>query len=214
MLQGLHDINAIPQATEFFNKTHRDDFEQRWGNLDNSQYLKRLFRFRTNPDGIFCVKTHFHQFADFEETIAAYHNNLVFIRIDRKDKLKQAISFFKGAITGRWSKSTEEEAERIPYSFDQILFHYKKILDDDQKWQDYFKKNTIAPYSLFYEELSDDYPSQIAAAGSFITGKSYDRDLVPPPSLKKQSDSISDYFYRRFMADMAKLKTMQKPLRR
>lgn len=204
-VNALKDAGIVPAAGEPFNDITFNRYIDQNGAISRSDYLELLFSQRTNEKGIFCVKTHFQHYIKFAEFIPL--KNVTFIRIDRKNKVRQAISLLKAFVSGSWRSTTQCAIilREEDYSFESILYYYKQIIDADAQWANYFRDNQIEPATFYYEDFSTGLKTNIAKAVLLITGETLDEDTIPDPTLKKQADDVSDYFYRRFMDDMAKL---------
>jgi hypothetical protein len=53
LVQGLVLSKAVPTTGELFNLVHMADFYHRWGQMNDAEYVTKLFGHRTNMQSIF-----------------------------------------------------------------------------------------------------------------------------------------------------------------
>lgn len=202
LTHGLIDAKAIGQASEFFNPLHMLDYSLRWGQLDHADYLSKLYRFRTTEKGVFCVKCHWHHFEPF----AKYFDlgKTFFIRIQRKNVLRQTVSLFKAQENKAWShiRVPAKELRNCDYDFEKLQKARNHVLNLKKSWSHFFDSNKIDTTDVFYDDLDGDYRSSVAKLASLILDRNVSPQEIPPSRLKIQRDEISEYYYTRFRKEL------------
>ncbi len=117
---------------------------------------------------------------------------LQFVQILRRDKLQQAISKARAMQTGLWKIQDGNEAHREP-EFDGELI--AKCLADVQKdeaiWTEFFTREKITPFPVWYEELCANYEMVIRSVLDFLKIKLPRGAEITPPRTIRQSDNVS-----------------------
>src|SRR5215472_12960916 len=84
--------------------------------------------------------------------------NLRYIWLTRRDKVRQAVSYYRAIKTGEWWKIAgvhrENPQPEPKFDFDYIRRLETLILQQEWKWQKYFEEFDIEPLVLIYEEFS------------------------------------------------------------
>ena len=202
--RALTDIKLSPVSTEFFNDVHRSDYKERWGDLSDSEYIRQLFRYRTNSKGIFAIKAHHFQFEKFESMMKNYTCDYIFI--ERKNKFLQAISFFRGSKTGAWASFEKHLDILSDDSYDYFAIHHclVDILNQNKKWMNFFQKNNIKPIHIIYEDFEENYDDTLISLVKTLDEEKLDRSSIPAPKMEKQRDNLTDKFYNQFILDTNK----------
>ena len=120
---GLDDLPGAAVPMEYFNQPLRDRLAPRWGcgsGLDG--YVDALHRHRTNAQGLFGAKLHWHHLiALYREALGDDHDHdspydvdagflepifpaCRFVWILRRDVAAQAVSLFHATATGAWAE--------------------------------------------------------------------------------------------------------------
>lgn len=76
------------------------------------------------------------------------------IKLERQDKVAQAVSLFVAQHIGVWVNGDIGRVEHnLQYDFEEIYRVLGEILREEFAWTNFFKKNNIAPVSIVYEDL-------------------------------------------------------------
>lgn len=121
--------------------------------------LQTIRRLRTGPSGLFGLKIHWHHFRRH----ASHSNNPIvealqpskWIRVVRRDRVRQAVSWARALQTGRWSSNTPGW---LPPLFLPRLIHAceKTIRAHERAWDAWFLRAGIVPEIVEYESLTTD----------------------------------------------------------
>lgn len=189
---------------EYLNRIFVECWFEAWGNMAIPDYLGRLMEINTSPNGVFGLKAHYHQLhatvlsrgLELEDLLP----NLSYIRIDRGDTIRQAISFSRALQTNSWS-SGETQLRQPIYSSAQIYARLKEIVEDELNWDSYFRERNISPLTISYEELEGSFPVTMRRVLDDL-GLGEAADRIVAPSMKKQRDNITEDWYRRIIDDI------------
>lgn len=128
----------------------------------------------------------------------------LFIHLTRHNKLQQAISLVKATQTGLWHRApdgTELERQSAPqepvYDASAIATQLSEFTDMDQQWNSWFAKESLAPFRLSYEQLSEN-PTDILA--DVVERLGLDREICNEISLpvSKLADATNKSWEKRF----------------
>jgi trehalose 2-sulfotransferase len=197
-------------AEDYFADEYVLDYLERW-DLPASDpdilidvYLQKLMTVRTSPNGVFGVKMqggHLRALeTDLHELLASPH----YIWIQRRDRLRQAISYVLAKRTGAWILDGTylpiRKALPAPsYSYDEIRDHVRLLDNDVMAWEDYFTRHGVAPHVVVYEDLLENYEENIASClktlGIHAPGK------VPAPGIRRQAGDITERWVEMYRHD-------------
>ncbi len=93
----------------------------------------------------------------------------LFVRLTRRDKVAQAISFIRARQTGLWHVNADgSERERTDpdmsavFDRDEINRTYQKLLFQEEGWTNFFSQHGIKPITVEYERLAADPQAVLA----------------------------------------------------
>jgi len=124
--------------------------------------------------------------------------NAKWVHITRRNKFKQAVSFWRAKQSGRWHVFKDEEEPELEFDFDAIRKCYVELSMHDAMWEDFFEVSGIEPYSVVYEDFMAAQEEQASDLITYLSG-------ARPESVnlnvgqRKQSDGLSEVFVARFM---------------
>jgi LPS sulfotransferase NodH len=127
-----------------------------------------------------------------------------FVRLIRRDKVKQAVSYAKAMQTGIWNErvGTAEDYKQyvIPPRYNQshIEALFDNLLAFDLSWKKFLNKNNKECLEIWYEDLAKDYVNTMTKVCDFL-GVQNIEELQPP--LKRQSDALSQKWAERFQQE-------------
>jgi len=123
---------------------------------------------------------------------------LQLIRIQRRDKLRQAISKARAYQSGRWKLRENDEPAGEPH-FDSGLIDrcLLELRREEEAWSRFFRRNEVEVFNLEYEELAADYEGTLAGVLRFLKIRVPGR-MLHAPSTIRQADSISAEWEARY----------------
>ena len=131
---------------------------------DLSQYFRKLRRKCATPNGVFGMKTIYHDFQPLIEAgiVSALLGAPNFIYLTRKDVVLQAISSYLARMRGLWHSSDRllkmnenvnfDEME-VPFDREEILKLVDRFMNDRLRWERFFSLYNIEPLRIEYEDL-------------------------------------------------------------
>lgn len=214
---------------EYLHCGFRPSFENRWGSSELDTYVANLHRHRTDPCGTFAIKLFWRDVADiaserdpaFEalraiapgEAPAALHRqarkvleallpNPVWVRLERRDTVRQAVSLERARQTNVWRDVARRDLSEIPeprYDFDALAEQLHWIHRSRDRWHAFFDANAIVPHSICYEALVTNFGEEFEKLCALfgLTGAA-----CPPSRTRRQADALSEDWVRRLLHDL------------
>jgi len=127
---------------------------------------------------------------------------LRFVRIERRHKLRQALSTARALQTGVWKVQNGATGIQEP-QFDAELIEQSLREAERQEniWVDFFQRLDIEPFRVQYEQLCWDYEATIRGVLDFLKISLPRGARVGPPVTIRQADEISRLWEERFLAE-------------
>ena len=221
LTDGLHATQHAGRPKQFFLHT----FEARYGakhgldpEINYAAYVSGIVNKEVSSNGVFGFKLMSWYLERFLGRLRATKEfgmattpdvqllqnafpHLRFIRIVRRNKLRQAISKARAAQTGVW-KITAGKTNGRDAQFNRELI-VQCLRDGEHQeaiWNRFFERAAVDAYAVHYEELCEDYEVTLRRVLDFL------RIPVPPhvtigsPRTIRQADAVSDDWERRFQA--------------
>lgn len=137
------------------------------------------------------------------EMLMALFPNASFIRLYRRCKVKQAISWIKAARAQQFTYQ-KEKVDVGPYSEMEIKKFILELSIMESRWAEFFDKNSIIPYFVSYESLCENKVT--AAAGildflriEFKSISALEEIICETKFPIQQYNSTNEDWYQRFM---------------
>ena len=195
--------------------------DERFGKLDTifrnpdedfQNQLEQIFSSAT--DGLFVTKIMWphrnalaqHMGFDRAESIelAAMFPRARWINIMRRDKVGQAISFWKAKATNQWDQvKTDQPAPDPAYDFDRIRACYVELAAHDMLWQDFHNHASTDVRHIIYEDFLERVETDLPPLLDWLEGHRLDTGPIKTAShLQKQRNAHSDKMRAQFMEDL------------
>ena len=219
LCDALGRTGLAGKPDEFFSPKVEKKYAKKWKTTTYSDYINKLIEESTSENGVFGAKmmwTHVGYFQKKFSEIPKYANletqdlmdaifpNLHYIWARRRDKVRQAVSFWKAQETGRFI-SYQERSPKVPkFNFKKINYLVHELKKMEQYWENYFKANGISPFIVIYEDdLEYEYKKVVKEVLAYLSIIMPD-DLVFKTKFKKQSDRLSETFVRLYHEELKK----------
>lgn len=169
------------------------------------ELIDRVLSKSSTDNGYFCVKifpahVHFIQikfgFDLIKYFIDHYDTNL--IRLIRRDRFRQAISYARGVQTKQWTRNNPAKAE-ASYDYDLICRCYFLLSRSDAYWNAYFGLRQLELECFVYEDLLDDPRKFVDCIANHCGGRV---SSLPKSKHSIQRDALTEEWLARFVEDV------------
>jgi LPS sulfotransferase NodH len=220
LCEGLRNTGVAGWPTEYFSSGFQEYWSPRWGTPAFDDYMRRAVEAGTTPNGVCGVKAHAPQFdyfarqasgrmplphADRPELLQKWLPNLRYVRLRRRDKFRQAVSYVKAIQSNIWW-----DADRAPAPYDAprpdaVRFDYRlieasmeRLAEEDDRWTRYFAGTGIVPLTLDYEDLCADPDSAVRTVLEFLEIELSTGYHPPALTFRQQADEQTERWVTRF----------------
>jgi LPS sulfotransferase NodH len=202
-------VAGVPM--EYFNKLYMEPIVQPDlpPQAELGRYLAHLEQRRTTANGIFGIKAHLVQLqrvvgpmqeSNFQNFLRGFDR---LIYIERRNRLKQAVSLYRARATGLWSSKHEQY---LPDARRELAFRphlmaalLHDVILEHHNWQSIFKALGLSYLHVAYEDVAANPQAEIPKILEYIGASSAQAHPVMP-SLKKQYDNVNAGLEAKFMA--------------
>lgn len=186
-----------------------------------TEYLHKVIEQGTTPNGVFGAKVMWGYFDDFicnlrqiprfrdlpiSDLLSTAFPNLHYIKVLRRNKVRQAISLWKAIQTWSWkAEETVPSPHGSTYSQRKLAFHFeavdhlvRQIEAHDAAWQQYFDVIGVQPLTIVYEELATAYEATSFKILAHLDIPIPEGLEVQERRMKKQADSLSEEWVQQY----------------
>ena len=232
LCRALTDTGRAGRPEEYFLCGPPDAFPPGWrfwehgifaaghDGLTRAQYLDLVYELGTTPNGVFgaklmwnnvsCLLEHLAELPQFRglDRASAFRTllpDLRVIRLLRRDRRRQAVSWARAAQDGVWvvSETEPRRPSGAPvYDADLIGGLEGLLLEGERGWPELCDELEVVPLTVHYEDLVDPagYEATVRAVLAHLGLD--DPDLaVPPPRTRRQADPLNEQWARRYEAE-------------
>ena len=186
---GLTATRIAGRPQEYFDQSFEGYWRERLGIRPEDEYLLKLLNQGTTANGVCGAKVLWYQLKNLvshlgstDLSIAGMHAavteafpNLQYIWLVRRDKVAQAVSYYKAVESDVWwvTSDVQKKPKSIPkFDVEQIERHRRLIFDYERGWQEYFRVGGITPYVVVYEDLVPNFANGPRCSGVFTSSNS------------------------------------------
>jgi len=219
LCQLLRATGVAGRPEEYFWRDNEPLYRAQWHVTTYHDYLTRALEEGTTPNGIFGAKVgagvylaHFGrqlrtlpQFANptlsQDAILSALFPDLKYIWLTRRNKVRQAVSWWKAVQSNVWVQPTTEAPRPTPpltYHFVAIDQLVNESVMREAAWAEYFAAWQITPLTIVYEDFIEDYAGTVAQILQYLeVSDPYVLDKVAI-TLAKQADSLSEAWVQQY----------------
>lgn len=183
-------------------------------------YLSWVFAAGTTSNGVFGAKLmwgHVDHFVSYlrdlpehagkpvPKMFAEVFPSLRYVRVLRRDKVRQAVSLWKALQTATWRIERSRPGGDKPrpsqegeFSFDAIDHLRRQISVHEVAWTQYFDENGIEPLTIVYEDLIEAYEEALDRTLGYLEVPPQARS-APALEMHRQADSTSEEWVGRYL---------------
>jgi LPS sulfotransferase NodH len=186
------------------------DYLERW-EFDSSDpqelaagYVRQLMTWRTSPNGVFGLRISAGHLRSLEVDPYDILRAPRYIWIQRRNRLRQAVSYTLAEQTGVWILDgtflPEGSTRAAPrYSYEEICRHLRLLDREASVWEDYFGRHGVVPHVVVYEDLVADYEAGLLGCLDFLGVGA--PASVRAPGIRRQADELTEQWVERFLRD-------------
>lgn len=197
----LEYLNFLPLGPYGFAATSTELQQQLWHSV-----LRR----RCSPNGVFGLKVFTAQFEKLDQqnpnllqqvmgTMLPRDRPRYIIYLRRRDRVAQAVSLTRAALSGVWRKEQEGGDERsIEYSEERIEEAEREIAAQEEIWTRMFSDLQIEPLCLWHEDVLADATAATVQVADHLGVRIDPAAAVEVPSIEKQAEGDTSAWIERY----------------
>jgi LPS sulfotransferase NodH len=125
---------------------------------------------------------------------------LSYVFLTRRDRVAQAVSWWRAQQTGQWVSGLE--AAREPhYDFAGIDECYNSIVEGERRWIRLFQRTGMPVLGLEYEEVVNDPRGAVSSVLDHVGVPTADGLEFDRPDLARQADALSRSWVTRYLQE-------------
>lgn len=220
LCEALKNTGLAGWPEEYFYRGDEPFWRERWGVSIFADYLARAMEQGSTPNGVFGAKLmmgggYFNHFvgnlrrlpgsgskdAPAVGMMARFFPNLHYVWITRRNKVRQAVSWWKAIQSGLWSWTGGQplpDEEGLEFNFEAIDHLVQELVMREASWAEYFSAGRVWPFVVVYEDLASAYET--------VALQILDHLGIPAPSdlvfgqrkMIKQADDLSEEWVTRY----------------
>jgi LPS sulfotransferase NodH len=213
---GLAQTGVAGQPTEYASRDDASTWGEYYGFASHLEYFFRFPALSRSSNGLLGVKLFWDQYVAWGleaniylrrdrntfEAISSVVGPLVFLRLTRRNRLRQAISLVRARQTGRWSSRDKRRAEVRP-TYDAVAIEraMRELAEQDARWDREVHATGVPTLEITYESLASRYIDTITDVTRFLRVDPLRSPRVDPP-LRQLSDALTEDWVRRATEDI------------
>lgn len=200
----LHSSGQMGAPLEYLHPEHAEAWQSQLGADDFPTMIHKLFERRTSPNGWFGIKAHWDHFefgrqSGLDELIRFER----FIRIERRDRIAQAVSLALARQTKAWLSMQEQicEPEYQDHAIERAMHTLQR---HSRNWDAWAAAAGVKPVQVYYEDL---------VAEPLETVNRILREFgltpmtsLPPVATARQASGVNQEWKRRYLSPTARAK--------
>ncbi|MTB51824.1 Stf0 family sulfotransferase [Lewinella sp. W8] len=226
LCKGLEDTGLTGRPGEFFNLSMEETLWDKYGVTSYDAFREHLWKLGSSSNGVFGIKHSVHHTyyrhllgeiaaldgapeyreGDPESVLADLFPNCKHIYLTRRNKIRQAVSWWKAIKDDVWhlsSGQTQEQTEDFyeeHYDFDAIMHLFKEANLKECTLQDQFDQYALRPLVVVYEDMIKDFPGTLTRILDYLEIKG--PTTLPPKNLQRTANQYSERWVQRFRTDL------------
>jgi trehalose 2-sulfotransferase len=205
----LADTGYAGRPSDYFGDEEQENNTREWGLPpgDLTAYVRAVRDKATTPNGVLGSKMMWNNFDSLRASLhlpAGTDAGLQFMRtafpdaqfvwLRRADKVRQGISWWRGAVTNQWALRPGQEAEQPAPDLEQMVQLVRLAERCEDGWRQWFTSTGIQPCQVVYEDLARDRLAVANAVLEFLRLPQLDADDLPPARYRQQADSLTETY--------------------
>lgn len=200
----LHSTGQLGAPLEYLHPEHAEPWQRELEADNFPAMMHKLFERRTSPNGWFGIKAHWDHF-EFGRKNGL--DDLVrverFIRIERRDRIAQAVSLALARQTKAWL-SMQEQIREPEYQDHAIERALNTLNRQSRKWDEWAAAAGVRPLQVYYEDL---VAEPLEVVNEILDEFGLERMAsLPPVATSKQASAVNQEWKKRYLSPTAQVK--------
>ena len=175
-----------------------------------SAYVASLLAKQATPNGVFGAKISWRQLLLFEQAcrrepryretplpdiLSDLFPSLRYLRITRRDKVRQAISYWKALQTGVWGKAAAADGSgsaSAAFDYDALSDLVRLLQEHEAGIDGFVSRSNLSPFTIVYEDLVDSYRETVTAALAHLGIDVPSGLVLPEPRTARLADDETE----------------------
>ena len=230
LCEALRNTDVAGRPAEFFVKSSVPLFAEYWGvslynGLDDlgEAYFQGAYTTAT-PNGVFGAKVLWSEFAYLLQQLNKIRGNEMLkppqllskafpncqaIMTTRRDKVRQAISWWKAFETNHWHDGDRDprKARRQPvFRFEAIECHRQNLVDHEQQMLNFLSFYDIQPFIVVYEDFVASYEETVSQILDYLhipapTDLGFSKRSMQKLSNEQTEEWVQRYYQMKYEQD-------------
>jgi len=143
--------------------------------------------------------------ADLVDVLTGWCGDVRLVWIRRRDKLAQALSYWRAIQTGSWSCYAEPGSRPADerYDYGAIRELGRELVEEEGRIRGYLDARGLAVHEVWYEDLVAEPAGTTRAVLEHLGEAWPDALTFPVRRLVRQADALTETWRRAFLADLA-----------
>lgn len=227
LCKGLEHTEIAGIPGEYLNPSSQGSLCHKYGVKTYDELKQAIWDLGTTSNDVFGIKHSLHStysahvFGEIrslrglapatdpirEDSLDDLFPNCKHIFLTRRNKVRQAVSWWKAINDNVWHLDKHDAQEIAPdfythhYDFAALEHLFKEAALRECAMQEYFSKHDIDPMTLVYEDLVNDFAGTIRKVLDFLELE-YDGPIVVRMHYTKTSNEHSEKWVQRFRKDL------------
>ena len=220
LCKGLESTGIAGNPGEWLNHNDVESIYEAYETRDAPALLQRIWDHGTTQNGVFGLKYGLNQphhdrmtgllrqclgFSEDVEPWRVWHEafpGCKHIFLTRRNKVRQAVSWWKAIQSGEWHRPTgETHSAAVPedaYNFDAINHLVMEVVLREAGTQAFFASGPASPLTVVYEDMVLDFAQTVQRVVEFLGVKTKTSHPTYAPYYERLADEISERWVQRY----------------
>ncbi len=186
------------------------------------EHLERTFRLGTTPNGVFGAKLMWSQIAELHslagelpefagldafQLLQKLFRGPTFVRVTRRDKVRQAVSLWRALQTRAWRREHapgDAAPVELHYRFEGLRHLVRSLEAEDSAWGEFFAIHGVSALAIIYEDDLEVNHGRAVDAVLHRLGIEAPHGWQAAEPIKRQADSLSADWVAAYHRDAAR----------
>jgi LPS sulfotransferase NodH len=215
----LANTGVVGEPHEYFRPDFVGHWAAEWGLSASAgirRYIAAAITCARSANGVFTAKLHWYQLLWLTTALAVeagfppeppadlanWFPNPRYLLLLRRDKARQAISYYRAATSGVWFATDEHtrSPDVVDCDFQQVRWFEDVLVDQETRWRTYLSRYDVTPLEVWYEDVVADRAGTVARVLELLGLPTADIAPLPSLRLRRQADAATARILDRYLA--------------